>query len=174
MMSKKILIAENALDPTTWESYETEDVCAFLKEHFGVFPDTARIYHGDVCESSDVTPTDAEGVEKLESLEGDFCVVVCPGEVITGVVSIVLAIISIVLAFQGGDAPPPPLLRRQDNSSPNNELSGRQNRERINGRIPDIFGTVRAIPDLIAPNYTLYENNLEVEHSLLCLGKGSY
>lgn len=173
-MLKRVILAEDPLAPDTWETADVEDVCEFLASRFGKFPDTARIYHGQVSEQNDVTPSCKAEIEALQKLEGTFYVVVYPAGPIAIIAIIALAVVTVIALGQDIPDPPEPMTRKQDNSSPNNELGKRQNRERINGRIPDVFGSPRSTPDLIAPNYTLYENNIETEHSLLCIGKGSF
>lgn len=58
--------------------------------------------------------------------------------------------------------------------SPNNALAARTNSQRLGGRIPDIFGEVWSVPDLIAPTYSIYDNNKEVEYSYMCVGRGRH
>jgi hypothetical protein len=67
-----------------------------------------------------------------------------------------------------------PSLPNRRSSSPNNDLSDRTNRARPNQRIPDIYGRVIAVPDLLAVPYSVYENHRELEIAFLCLGRGSY
>lgn len=174
-MLKKILLAEDPLDPSSWENFEVESICEFLAERFEVFPDTARIYHNDVCEANDVTPSDEQTIEDLEALEGEFAVIIYAGDPATIAYVIVALVVAVAAAVVLGKTNPPlDATRTTDNSSPNNELSGRSNRERINGRIPDIFGTVRSVPDLISPVYTVWQSNRPSEHSLMCIGVGAY
>ncbi|MDK1623065.1 hypothetical protein, partial [Acinetobacter baumannii] len=59
-------------------------------------------------------------------------------------------------------------------SSANNELSNRENKTRVNGRIADIYGAAHDTPDLITVPYKVYENNVEVEHVVGCIGRGHY
>lgn len=63
---------------------------------------------------------------------------------------------------------------RDRNGSANNRMSERSNRARFNGRIPDIYGKVRSVPDLLAQTYIVYENNIPVEISYMCVGRGEY
>ncbi len=174
-MLKKLIIAEDPLSPETWETVEVESICAELASRFDTFPDTAKIYHESVAECNDVTPANETDIQRLEGLEGTFYVVLYAGE-LTTLAYVAISLIIAAIAIASVDIPdiPAPMARQQDNSSPNNELSGRKNRARVNGRIPDMYGTNRSYPDLIAPNYTVYENNLEVEHSLMCIGKGAF
>jgi hypothetical protein len=87
-------------------------------------------------------------------------------------VAIVIAAVAIGLSFLL--RPSTPNVKNQQETSPNNELSERQNKQRPNERIPDIFGRVRSIPDLIAVPYRVFEAGEEVEYAYYCIGRGSY
>ncbi len=173
-MLKTIILAENALDPSTWESFEAEDVRDFLMTKFDKFPDTARIYHKHVAENCDVTPSDEWGIKRLGELEGPFYVVVYPGDPVTIIVAVVAVVAVAAAVYLLRPSVPTPSLRNTQSESPNNELSDRQNRPRPNGRIPDIFGTVRSTPDLLAVPYKIFESHEEVEYAYMCIGRGEY
>lgn len=180
-MLNRLIIGENSLDPTTWETYDVENVCAFLVDRYGdTFPTTARIYHNDVSQATDVTPTDEAGVERLEALEGTFYVVVYPEDPITIIVAVVAVAVTAAAAFLLAPKIPSVAERganatnNRQSSSPNNSLSNRQNGARINERIPDIYGKVRSTPDLIAVPYKTFINHEEVEYALMCIGRGHY
>lgn len=170
-MLKEIILAENALDPETWERFEAEDVRDFLMTKFDRFPDTARIYLNRVSADCDVTPHDEASIDRLGELEGTFIVVVYPGDPVTIIVAIVavVAIAAIVLM-----QPPVPTLRNTQNQSPNNELSDRSNRSRPLARIPDIFGQVRSTPDLLAVPLKAFIDHQEVEYAYMCIGRGEH
>lgn len=171
-MSVKIILAENSTEPSTWETFTDKAICPLLAERFGEFPENGRIYHNVVSVDNDVTPRSPDEVERLQGLTGTLYVIIYP----CGVVGllIVLAISILVSVLLAPDPPPPGTLKNQSNKSPNNDLSGRQNRARPKGRIPDIFGTLRSTPDLIAPTYTIWEGNQPIENSLMCIGRGEY
>ena len=59
-------------------------------------------------------------------------------------------------------------------SNPANRLEPRQNTSRIGGRIADIMGQVRIVPDLLAPPIRFFENNVEVEVVHMLVGIGDY
>ncbi|RDF72515.1 hypothetical protein DWA07_19725, partial [Acinetobacter baumannii] len=59
-------------------------------------------------------------------------------------------------------------------SSAHNELSNRENKIRVNSRIADNYGAEWNTPELIAVPYKVYENNVEVEHVVGCIGRGHY
>jgi hypothetical protein len=169
----QVTLCENTYDPQSWQTYEVEDVRAFLKQRFLNWPETAHIYLNYVAESADVTPYDAAGVERLGELEGHFWVVIYPEgiELIIAIVAIAVAAVAIGLAIL---LRPSPNVKNQQQESPNNSLSNRQNRERPNERIPDIYGQVWATPDLIALPYRIFIGNKEVEYMMCCIGRGEY
>ena len=84
-------------------------------------------------------------------------------------VSAALSIVSMMLA----PSPPNQTARNIRSESPNNGLSDRVNRERVNGRIPDIYGTVRSTPDLLCA-HRVFENHVEKEIAYMCIGRGAY
>lgn len=170
---KIVTLALNPLDPETWTNHEVADVRDFLMSQFEEWPSTARIYHKQVSSATDVTPSSETEIQRLGELEGPFYVVVYPAEPITIIYAIV-AIIVVAAVVMASQQPPTPTLRNTQQQSPNNELSERSNKPRPNARIPDIFGTVRSTPDLLAVPYKVFENNEEVEYSYMCVGRGYY
>lgn len=172
-MLKTVILAENPLEPDSWEKVEVADVREFLMSRFDKWPATGRIYHEQVAECNDVTPSDEAGIERLGELPGPFYCVVYPAEPTT-IIMVIVAVVAVAVAVTMQPSIPTPSMRNSQATSPNNELSARSNKERIGGRIPDIFGTVRCVPDLIGVPYTTYVNNQEVEHSIMCVGRGQY
>lgn len=172
MPNNRITLCENALDPSTWETHECEDIRRFLVDHFGAWPKTAKIYLNRVSKETDVTPYDEGGVERLGYLNGHFFVVVYPEgfAVIALIVAIALAAVSMVMSFLLR----PELPENQQQQSPTNSLTNRENRERLGGRIPDIYGTLWVTPDLIGVPYRIFIGNREVEYMYLCIGRGEY
>jgi len=173
-MLKQIIVAENPLDPDSWESHFSADIRDFLVDRYGdKFPDTARIYHGHVSVDHDVTPSDERGIERLGELQGPFYVVVYPHDPITIIVAVV-AVAAVAVAVSLALTPPVPSLRNTQSESPNNELSARENRDRVGGRIPEIYGTVTSTPDLIAVPYKEFIDHQEIEYAYMCIGRGTY
>lgn len=168
---KRVHIRRDPFDKRTWTSAEVEDVCAYLATQFDVFPEQARIYHSSVSHSNDVTPSSELAIQQLQVLEGDIYIVVWPAW-IQLVYYAIVAITAIFSIYTYMSMPKPQVSAAQ---SANNDLAERQNRARMNGRVPDIFGTVRSTPDLIAPSYTYYdENDREIEENLMVIGRGHY
>lgn len=170
---KIVTLAINPLDPETWTNHEVGDIREFLMEEFEEWPSTARIYHKQVSSATDITPSSEAEVERLGELEGPFYVIVYPAEPVTIIYALV-AILVVAVVVMAQQQPPTPTLRNTQSQSPNNELSERSNKPRPNARIPDIFGTVRSTPDLLAVPYKIFVNNEEVEYSYMCVGRGYY
>lgn len=169
-MKKTVIICRDPYDQTKWTTEQVSDVCAYLKQQFKVFPEFAKIYHGAVAESQDVTPRSEADIEKLQQLEGTLYVVVYGG----WIQIIYYAVVAIMAAYSVYSILTMPKPQSQQQGSSNNELQGRANRARLKGRIPDIYGAVRSYPDLIAVPYTYYEAGIEVEECLMAIGRGYY
>lgn len=176
MTLNTLTICHNPLDPETWETIHT-DGCFLdiVMARYATFPTNGRIYHNSVSEETDVTPTDdADSVDYLVSLEGHFFLVLYPEEAIT-IVSIIVAVVAVAAAFLLKPKIPN-IVDAKNNSrgSSNNSLSDRTNEARPNSRIPCIFGTLQAIPDLAALPYKTLSGSQEIEHAVMCVGEGSY
>lgn len=155
------------------ELYEHDcSVGEFLMGHFAQWPANARLYHNSISLANDITPDSPDGVKRLEELQGKFYIVIYPSDPL--VVVAIISVIAIVAAFALMPKVPTVALRNTSAPSPNNELAARTNQARPNGRIPDIFGTVRSTPDLVSLPYSTFLNNREVENSLMCIGRGQY
>jgi hypothetical protein len=173
-MKKKVTIVKNPIDAATWKDFDVDDIAAFLVDHFGVWPDGAHIYLNYVSKSTDITPFDVQGIERLRKIStGHFFIVIYPEglEVILLVTAIVVAAVSITLSFLFR---PSPNTKSQQQASPNNQLADRQNVARPNQRIPDIYGQLWATFDLLAVPYRTFVSNTEFEHCFMCIGRGSY
>lgn len=167
-----VVLAVNAFDIDTWETHEVDDVRDFLMERYSQFPETGRIYHNNVCVANDVTPTDERGIEQLAELDGIIYVVIYPaGPIALLIITAVVAVVTIAAMLF---LRPSATIRNTQSTSPNNALSDRQNTARLNARIPDIYGTIRATPDLIMLPYKVFVNNQEAEVSYMCVGRGAF
>lgn len=167
-----VLLIENPLDRQSWHHVETEDVRALICERFAEWPSSGRIYAGPPAEMNDITPRSVEDVERLPSYPVVTVVIYPehPAIILIAVVAIaIIATVALMLFL-----PSIPDLKNQQNPSPNNGLSDRANRARPLARIPDIFGQVHSIPDLIAVPYRVYESHREVEITYMCVGRGTY
>lgn len=164
-------IARNPLDLSDLQTFETDNIHELLKRELPEWPPTARIYHKEITQRNDVTPVDEATAERLGSLKGPLYAIVYPAAAQVLGAAAVYAVAYVVSAILA-DRTPKPREHTFYNGSPNNELSKRSNSARVNQRIPDIFGVVRAVPDLIQWSYITYENHFPVETSLMCIGIG--
>lgn len=173
-MLKQVILARNPMEPDTWTNHQVPDVRDFLMGEFAEWPSSARIYHEHVSSASDVTPSTETEIERLGNLPGPFYVIVYPADPVTIIIAVVAVVVVAAVVLPALVKPPNPTLRNTQTSSPNNELSDRTNNPRPLARIPDIFGTVRSTPDLLAVPYKLYKDHEEVEYAYMCIGRGSY
>lgn len=58
--------------------------------------------------------------------------------------------------------------------SPNNDLTGQANTARLYQAIPDIYGKIRAFPDLTEPSLSEYVDNVKNITEIMCIGIGNY
>ena len=165
-------IFTNPLDAT--ESVTREYKC-LLTEWLAIreqYP-TARLYKDAICAQNDVTPKTKEQAWALKDANGLYQIVCHAGD--PGTIMIAAAILSVATAvYTYMNMPKPPKDLGSVNGSTNNSLAQRQNQHRVGGRVPDIYGKVKSIPDLIAPVYRYYRNNIQVEECLLCVGTGYF
>ncbi|WP_191112787.1 host specificity factor TipJ family phage tail protein [Acinetobacter lwoffii] len=134
----------------------------------------ARIFSRPTCQQNDVTPSNHIDAASLQMLAktNDFDIVCEAGEPLT-IFLVATAVLSAGLAiYTYLNMPDVP---QMDQKSGNNELSNRNNRERIKGRVPDIYGTVKSVPDLVTQPILYYkEDGVEIEECLMCLGRGEF
>lgn len=167
-----VLLIDNPLDESTWEKLETEDVRQLLMERYPEWPATAHIYVNQAAQANDVTPRCEADIEKLAEFDR-LVVVVYPGHIaVILIIAIVVAVVLTVATFLL--LPKIPDLGNVQTTSPNNGLSERANKPRPGARIPDIFGTIRSTPDLVARPYRVYEDHRELEIAYMCIGRGAY
>lgn len=134
---------------------------------------TARLYRGAICIQNDITPKTRDDAWRLKGVRGDYQIVChAKAPAVLGVVAAVLAVGAAVYTYLNMPDVPDDLGGVQ--GSPNNSLAQRQNKHRVGGRVPDNYGTIRSLPDLIAPTYRYYRDNIQVEECLMCIGSGEY
>lgn len=167
----KLRIYHNELDPLEFSEKEYE---CLLKDWLNVreeYPD-ARLYKDNICAQNDVTPKTKQEALKLLEADGDYfilCHAGTPFEIFMVVVMVISAGLAIYTYMNM-----PEVNNDQSTGSGNNSLSARQNKHRTSERTPDIYGTVKSVPDLIAPVYRYYADNVQVEECLLDVGTGYF
>jgi len=168
-MQKELIIIDNTNDNST-ETFLVESVSEFLSSKFAKFPESAKIYHLHLAENCEVTPKNEAEIELLEKLEGKIYVVVYPEKALyKSIIADFTRVLNIFLPKQA--VPDEPATSYQQ--SANNELVNRENKPRINGRWPDICGTVTSIFDLLS-EYKIFENGKEIEFCYMAVGRGEY
>ena len=151
------------------------DMIMFLKQRFGEwFPDNAKLYQTEISHQTEITPKASsinEDVERLLNAKGVIVMVFEPqfGGLFF---SVILPLISGIAQLLLKDKTP--TTQNNRSGSPNNGLSQRVNQVRLGERVPDIYGEIRATPDMISSPYTRYIDHRQVEFSYLCLGRGHF
>lgn len=158
------------------EIHRVHNLLSFLKKAVGPrFPPGGRIT--ELISGKDVTPRSPNAIKELRDLSGPLVVELAPcgPETWTALaVSLAVSTASMILATIFAPTPPSATARNVQQESPNNGLSERTNRARVNGRTPDIYGTARSTADLLAQPYKRFENHVEKEIAYMCIGRGSY
>lgn len=171
----RLRILKNPLDGGEVLRLRTNKVLEVFSEVKKKHPQ-ARIYLQPACQQNDVTPTNKVDEASLQMLakKHDFDIV-CHAAGLTPVewFMVAAAVLSVGLSvYTYLNMPDVPVM---DQRSSNNELSNRNNRERIKGRVPDIYGTVKSVPDLVTQPILYYkEDGVEVEECLMCIGRGEF
>lgn len=162
-------------DNPIFEIYHGDNIENLLKQAFGGngLSDSVRLYHGNLLD--EVTPKTPQDVDKVMRLHGRIYAVVKPMglDPFSWVVIGISVLASVAVAFL---MPMPVMDATSQNQppSPNNALAARTNKQRLGGRIPDIYGTVYSVPDLLAVTYSVYIDHKEVEFSYMCVGRGRF
>lgn len=172
----KIVICRNSFDLSECETFEAAEVGSFLYGYFRNWPPTAKLFQTSVDPKNEIAIKTAEDVYSLNSLKGTVYVVIYPAGMIFASVLLIGATIAIQVwsKKKKSQGDKQANKRKEPQGSPNNSLSDRSNQARVNQRIPDIYGTVRSIPDMLVPSYRFYVDNKEYEASYLCIGRGGY
>lgn len=146
------------------EVYSCYDVEQLLRQAFGGngLSQSVRSYHKDL--TNDVTLKTPQDVDFVMKLNGRIYDVVKPIGLETLIAAGVSILVSVAVAF----LMPMPVIPNQtanQSPSPNNALAVRTNSQRFGGRIPDIFGTVYSVSDLIAQliAFTLITERLNLD-----------
>lgn len=166
----KLRIYPNELNPLEFSEKEYD---CLLKDWMNIreeYPE-ARLYKDSICAQNDVTPKTKEEALQLLHADGDYfvlCHAGTPFEIFLVVVTVLSAALAIYTYMNMPEIPD------QASGSGNNSLASRQNKHRTSERVPDIYGNVKSIPDLIAPLYRYYADNVQVEEALLSIGTGYF
>lgn len=168
----RVRLITDPFDLASYTEHEPSSLIPFLQEQFPTWPETARLYKGAISQDSDVTPTTEADMAILTD-DGDYYVVVYPADPVTALIVAVavFVIATVTLLFL---MPKPPGINNQHQESSNNSIGNRVNKARPNQRIPDIFGRIKAVPELLTHPLLIFEGNKEFELCYMCVGRGEY
>lgn len=149
---------------------DVENPLEYLKSEFkDGFPEHAKIYKGSIAVENDITEKLQKDELLINLIDDDILVVIWPA----WIQYLYYAVVAIMAAFSVYMYLTMPQPETAVVKSPNNELSNRVNQLRPNGRVPEIFGTLRSTPDLISNPILYYrEDGTEIEDCLMVVSKG--
>lgn len=172
----ELIVIRDPSNPQSIEYYSGRNLEDLVKQAFkdGI-SDSVRFYHADLTKEvfGIDERKDKAAIKAFCGLKGRVYAQVVPmgldpvSWIIIGVSVAVSLAATFLLAPKLPDAGSQP-------PSPNNALASRSNKQRLGGRVPDIFGELWSVPDLIAPTYSVYINHKEVEYSYMCVGRGKF
>lgn len=164
-----------ANDSTACKTVSGADLFEMVKSVYPKgLPLNTHLYHGKLDTDCDITPQSEQDIDHINELDGTFYLVTYPADPVTLITIAVSVAVSVAVAFLMPKPEIPNTAGSSQPPSPNNALASRGNRQRLGGRVPDIFGEVWAYPDLIAPTYSVYIDHKEVEFAHMALGIGNY
>lgn len=150
---------------------EVDSVLDYLKSEFKEFPKNAKVFHSAWHDDNDITEQLQKNENYADSLDCDIIVVIYPA----WIQFIYYAIVAIITAFSLYTVLTMPKPQVSAPQSANNDLASRQNQPRLGGRVPDIYGELRAVPDLISAPFVYFDSsNREIEECVMVLGRGYY
>lgn len=171
----KIKLYEHPLAVVEPKVYEANSVAEWMLLHYGESPSiTLQVYKG---EPSTETEVSSDVKELVYGKEEYYTVLQNPGVPAALAPYLIQVAIAIAISVVMSVLFPPPDMPGNVNrtqSSPNNSLASRENQVRINQRVEDIYGTVKAIPSLLMPTYIKYVNHKQMEYGYYCVGRGYY
>ena len=167
----QICIINNALDGSDQYFIETDSILYTFLQYKSKYPQ-ALIFKGNPCPENNVTPTgsgDKQAIARLMESNDDCTIVLYSGDLISAVNWVVGKVIGAGISALV-KVPKVPLNNAGTSTgSSNNNLSDRENRQRLKQRVPFILGRVKCIPDLFAPVVRYFKDDVEVEETLMCL-----
>lgn len=168
----RVRLISDPLDHASYSEHTPSELLPFLHEQFPVWPEHARLYKNAVSLETDVTPRCERDLELLTD-DGLYYVIVHPGDPVTmlivAVAVFVVATVALIFLM-----PKMPGQQGGTQESSNNSLGNRVNKPRPGGRIPDIYGSLKTVPELLTYPLVMFENNLEFELCYMAVGRGEY
>src|SRR5205085_2098226 len=154
------------------QEFEVDSLGEWLLGHYGtVLRVNLGIYAGEPSGESRIPNTPSAIMAAAAPV---YTVLESPGAPLGVEFAQFLIGLAISVAVNAWNAPDSRGLTNRAQESPNNQLSGRENRVRAMERVEDIYGTVRSIPSMLMPTYVKYINHQKVEYGYYCVGRGYY
>lgn len=154
--------------------FESECPVQFLMNHFGKWESSNSVYRDSINSENKIPLTTVDEVRDFATTKFEVLHVVVYPKLLAAIGIGLIALTGAALLFGKKSKKETASRKTPGVGSPNNGLSARENTERISERVPDIYGKVRSVPDLITPPYIVYQNNTEVEYGLSVIGRGQY
>lgn len=175
-MKTTLRLYRNTLQPEIEELYSDDK--NILNLIIAAFPDglpkNFRLYKDEISLDNEIFLNTKEDLEYIAELNGDFWGCVDPEGGGALVYGLVILLVTVASAIFLKPKIPNIALRNTQAESGNNSLTNRTNQARPLERIPDIFGTVRSIPDLLSVPLTIFIDHIQYEFTYMCIGRGWY
>jgi hypothetical protein len=173
----KVIIRQNSFDENSDRIFDTDNALDLIIRELKVWNPNNKIYKNCIEAENEISCRQLEDLEVLLSLDCDLFVVCYPQGLGLIGAALVGATVAINVAKKDKKSRSSSTATVAEESesesaeqSPNNSLSERSNSNRLNARIPDIYGTVISTPDLIMESLRLGDE----EYQYLCVGVGEY
>lgn len=150
------------------QEFQTDSLALWLLDRYERGPRVSvQVFVGEPSGETDIS-ANAEAILRCDAPA--YTVLESPGDPVSIAAFVLTTVINLVIAELFAKDPKP--LENRSQESPNNQLANRENRVRPMERVPEIFGTVRSIPDLMMPTYYKYINHRKVEYFYGCITRG--
>ena len=168
----KITLYDHPFSPTQPQVFEADSLGEWLLGHYGeVLSVNVQIFTGQPCAENEIT-NDVNSILTCNAPE--IVVLQSPGDPVSILINIAISFVLSLVAQALAPSPKLPENVNRTQSSPNNALGDRSNQVRLLQRVEDVYGTVKAIPSLMAPTYVKYITNQKFEYGFYCVGRGYY
>ena len=158
----KITLYDHPFSPTQPQVFEADSLGEWLLDHYGAaLSVNVQIFAGQPCAENEIT-NDAQSI--LLCVAPDIVVLQSPGDPTAILINVAISIVLGIVAQALTPSPKQPENVNRTQASPNNALGERSNQVRLLQRVEDIYGTVKAIPSLMAPTYIKYISNQKYEY----------
>lgn len=165
---KNILDADDVIEVTDFD-----DVRDAIMSVYDSLPKSAVLYNAIVGDDTKIPLADEYDVEDLQHYK-DVVLVEYPEFWNLIALAVGSALLSILAVKVLAPSAVPQVLDNTSTSYGTPTLGERVNSPRIRQRIPDIYGKVRSVPDLLSKPLRVYEAGTEVEYNFLCIGRGVF